>query len=823
MTVAGTQIKGVNMSNEIRSAGSVANQFGRRSFVKWSGVTAIGVGAVAGLQPVAQAPADGRADVDATVWSVCTVNCHCCCPLRVQVKDGVVVRVLPDNTGSDEFYDQQVRACVRGRSIRQRIYSPDRLKRPLRRRPGTKRGAGDWDEIGWDEAFDVIAAQMKRTIDTYGNEALWVHYGTGTRGGNILHRTLWHRLLNMVGGRLRDIGSYSWAQVNAAAKYHYGEWVSSNSMLEAQRSRLQVMFGNNPLETRMSGGGTIFDVQQVRKHFDVPTIVIDPRYTDTAVGVADTWIPIRPGTDGALIAAMILVMVTEKLHDQAFLDKYCVGFDEQHLPAGAPAGSSYLAYLTGDGPDGIRKTPAWATRITGVPEDQIVRLARQIGTTKPVAISQGWGPQRQANGEATARAIFTLAAVTGSVGIPGGGTGAFPEGYQPPIAKFPAGDNPVKTGIPVFQWQNAIERPTELTAKTAGVEGADALTHPIKFMINYAGNTLVNQHSDANAAARMLEDDTVLEFILGVDSHMTPSSRFSDILLPDAMSVEQTDLNVSRDVGEMGFVLWSQPAIKPMFESRPVYEMCIELAKRLGVEQQFTEGRTQAEWVQELLKKSREKVPDLPSEAQLRTQGIFRLPNPKKFVVPFADFRADPQANPLQTPSGKIEIYSPRLAEMAATWEFPAPQTGDRITAVPEYVETWEGAEAARKDPDHPLQLIGHHYKGRTHSSYANLPWTKEAHPQKVWLNQLDAAERGIVNGDTVEVFNDRGRIRVSAFVTPRITPGVVSVPQGAWYEPDKDGVDVGGCVNTLTRYHPSPIAKANPQHTNLCQVVKVG
>jgi anaerobic dimethyl sulfoxide reductase subunit A len=158
---------------------------------------------------------------------------------------------------------------------------------------------------------------------------------------------------------------------------------------------------------------------------------------------------------------------------------------------------------------------------------------------------------------------------------------------------------------------------------------------------------------------------------------------------------------------------------------------------------------------------------------------------------------------------------------MSHTWQFDNPGPGDKITALPEHVDTWEGAVEARTNKKYPLQVIGHHFKGRTHSTYGNVAWTKEAHPQKVWINTLDAMARGIANDDMVEVFNDRGRIRIPAKVTTRILPGVLSVPQGAWFHPDEKGVDTGGAVNTLTNIHPTPISKGNGQHTALVQVEK--
>ena len=218
-----------------------------------------------------------------------------------------------------------------------------------------------------------------------------------------------------------------------------------------------------------------------------------------------------------------------------------------------------------------------------------------------------------------------------------------------------------------------------------------------------------------------------------------------------------------------------------------------------------------------IVEASRENVPELPSFEEFRELGVWRSPDPPEVGrVSLEDFRADPEANPLTTPSGKIEIFSSTLWEMADTWELPE---GDRITATPEHLAQWEGIEEARTHDRYPLQCIGHHFKQRTHSSYGELPWLQEAHPQVVWINPLDARDRDISDNDPVEVFNDRGRIRLPARVTARIAPGILSVPQGAWFQPDADGVDVGGSVNTLTSWRQSPIHKGNAQHTTLVQV----
>lgn len=379
----------------------------RRTFLKWSGVAA-GVAGLAATTshlptPAVAAQTDGMEGVDKTVWNACLANCQSRCPLRLQVKDGAVVRVLADNTGSDEFGDFQIRACVRGRNQRERIYSPDRIKKPMKR--VGQRGEGKWEEITWEEAFDTIASELKRVKETYGNEALWYHYGSGSTGGNITKRGTWPRLLNTYGGYLGQYGDYSTAQLTAGTLFHYGGWIPSNSLEDVKNSKLQVMFANNPLETRMSGGGELAVVQKTKSEYGIRTIIIDPRYSETALAVGDEWVPIKPGTDAALVAGMIHVILSENLQDQDFLDKYCVGFDEDHMPEGIPPHNSYRSYIEGKGADGIEKTPEWAQDITGVPATTIRRLAREIANAKPCAITQGWGLQRHANGENGARGL----------------------------------------------------------------------------------------------------------------------------------------------------------------------------------------------------------------------------------------------------------------------------------------------------------------------------------------------------------------------------------------------------------------------------------
>ena len=802
----------------------------RRRFMQWSAVAG-GSAGVMGLGSCGLQPKDElspEAVGDRSVWSACNVNCGSRCPLHLVVAGGQIVRVDPDNRGSNEIGDQQVRACVRGRSIRQRIYSPERLKKPLKR--VGKRGEGKWAEIEWDEAFTLIADKLTALIASHGNESIYLNYGTGVIGATIARSwppraTAVSRLMNCVGGYLDHYNDYSAGNIEAACDFHYGGYVTSNSNDDTRNSRLVVMFGNNPHETRMSGGGEVFITQQAKKESGHKVIVIDPRQSDTVMNLADEWVPIRPGTDLALVEGMAHVMLEENLQDQEFLDTYCSGFDEEHMPEGAPANASYKSYILGLGEDGVEKTPEWAASITGLPAERIRALAREIATTKPCAINAGWGIQRHSNGESQSRAPMLLSNMIGQVGIPGGGTGCREGSASLPMASFPVLDNPVRPVISYYQWPEAITHGKGWTYKdgvrdlrdlnsNANVTNDVTLNSNIKFIWNYGSNALVNQHGDINKTIDILSDDTKCEMIVVIDTTMSVSARYADIILPDASTAEQVDLSNQGSAGNMGYTIFTEKAIEPLYDSMPVYEQLAGIADKLGVKDKFTEGRTQDDWVRWLLEESRKNVADLPSYDELKEMGVFR----KKLdpVIELKDFREDPIANALATPSGKIEIWSSNLYKMSTDWNYDDDQW---IDALPIYRRTRELAG----DPlqaKYPIQVIGHHYKQRTHSSYGNSPWLKEAHPQRVWINTLDAAARDIKEGDMTRVHNDFGEIRLPAYVTNRILPGVSSVPQGAWYTPEKPGgVDVGGSVNTLTSHQTTAYAKGNGQHSALVQI----
>ena len=234
----------------------------------------------------------------------------------------------------------------------------------------------------------------------------------------------------------------------------------------------------------------------------------------------------------------------------------------------------------------------------------------------------------------------------------------------------------------------------------------------------------------------------------------------------------------------------------------------------------YLDGKDQEGWTKQIYEGAREKDPRLPSYEEGYKMGEFHYRNPDGYKPAYKDFVDDPEAHPLKTPSGKIEIFSEQLQKMAETWELDDPR--DVIAPIPLYTPGVDSFEDCTDEL--PFTLIGFHYKARTHSSWGNVDVVKQAAPQEVWINTADAARLGIENGEMVSVFNDHGEVHIQAKVTPRIIPGSLAIPQGAWRDADMNGdrIDKGGCINTLTNMHPSPIAKGNPQHSNIAGVRKI-
>jgi Tat-targeted selenate reductase subunit YnfE len=759
----------------------------------------------------------GGATTETIVWNHCAVNCASVCALQCHVQDGEITYVESDNVGAPELGNAQARACLKGRSIRRWLNNPDRLMYPMKRTEGTKRGDEKYDQISWDEALDTIAEKLKYTIDTYGNEAVHFQYSSGVCSGAMMLGYSITRLFNLLGGYLNYYGTYSSAQLTAGTLYTYGGGNAGSSLGNVQEGQLVVFFGANPAITRMGGGAHSHDYVQMLETKKPRVVIIDYRLNNS-LALGGEWVPIRPGTDGALAAALAYIFITEGYTDDEFLHTYCVGYDEESLPESAPAGSSFKSYILGES-DGTPKTPAWASAITQIPEQRIIDLGNEMGQADPVFICQGKGSERHSNGEITTRMVMVLPQLLGQIGKPGTSDGREPGTSSLPIGIFPVGENPIKTSIPCFKWPDAIRDMKSFTPLNSGLRGAESVGTNIKFIFNYAGNCLTNQHSDINTTHDLLRDESLVEFIVTSEVYMTDSAKYSDIIIPDLTTQEQVDV-AALGGGEMQGVVFAQPVYEPKFERRGIYEVCCDLAERLGVLDEFTEGgKTREDWCKEIYATFLESSPNAPTWEDGVAMGIYKTgitPNP---IIKLKEFVEDPTANALPTESGLIQIYSEKLAEYAQTWEL---REDEIISAIPEFDPGFESY--VNLDEKHPLIIAGFHHRSSTHSSYANNEIIQASLRHQVWINPADAETRSIEDGATVAITTDRGEIRIEAKVTPLIVPGAVGLAQGMWHDADMNGdrVDYGGCINTLTTERPSPLAKANPQHSNIGEVRKV-
>jgi len=734
-------------------------------------------------------------------------NCGGRCLLNIQVKDGVIARIETDDRPGDTPADPQLRACIRGRSYRRRQYHADRLRHPLVRTG--KRGEGKFRRASWDEALELMSAEILRIRNKFGNQSLFIPYGTGSYS-QLNGRWPAVKLMNLLGGSLDYYNSYSWACISKATTTVYGTGITGNQRQDWLNSKYILMWGWNPAEMR-DGTNSDYFIKKAREN-GARVVCIDPRMTLSAVALADEWIAIRPGTDTAMMSAMAYIMVKENLLDYDFIRTHCVGFDSTQMPKGLEEEESYIDYILGNR-DGQPKTPQWAAPITGVPSETIARIAREFAQTKPAMLYQGYGMQRRAYGEQPVRGGCVLAAITGNIGIHGGwasGIALQPDG-GPFWSIFPTGTNPVKAKIPTFLWTEAITRGTSLSSKE-GLTGVEKLDSNIKFIWSVASNILANQHGNVNRAQNILADETLVEYIVVQDQFMTPSARYADLVLPVCTHFETWGLADGWKYGEEVFLM--PQILKPAFETKSDYRICADLAARMGLSDAFTEGLDEKGWTRRLWNQYRAtRFPDLPDFDKFieSNQGVYSLPVITP-AISMEDFRNDPKAYPLKTPSGKIEIFSETLFNLHQDKEIPP---------IPKYIQEWEspfGSEAAQ----YPLQAIGPHYMARVHSTHDNNDWLKEAFPQRVFINPIDAENRKLTNGDKVLVFNERGKICLKCRITPRIMPGVVAIPQGAWTMPDHNGTDLNGNINVLSSERWTPLAFGNAQHTIMVEVNKL-
>jgi anaerobic dimethyl sulfoxide reductase subunit A len=695
-------------------------------------------------------------------------GCSHDCGGRCVVKDGRIVRIEGD-TGDEK----QFRACLRGRSYRQRLYHEDRLLYPLRR--VGERGEGRFERISWDEALAAVAKELNRVKESYGNEALF-YIGYSGGHGQLHGMRAVFRLLNKFGGCSKTWGGASHEGGIFASMATYGTLSTGNTRDDLANSELIIMWGWNPAETIWDTNTSLHLMEA--KEGGTRIVSVDPRLTSSTATFAHDWLPIKPCTDTAALLAMAYVIIDEALHDQAFLERYTVGFEP------------FRAYVTGTA-DGIPKTPRWAEAICGVPAETLAQLARDFATCKPAALIAGWGPGRTAFGEQYHRVAMVLTAMTGNIGIHGGNAAGFERSYgSRGMRGFSAGRNPLEVDGPVRKDALRLPGGTSPTAVRVHVSKVwDALLkgrgggYPADYKLLYVtnGNPL-NQFPHTNKGVEALQK---MEFVVVHEQFMTATARYADILLPVNTILERND--IAHPWLSAPYYIFVNQVVESLGESKTDFDICGELAPRIGVNDYS--DLDEEGW----LRRSVDSADDIQDYEEFKKKGkhVVKLPEP---YVSFKAQIEDPENHPFPTPSGKIEIFSELLADM----------DNPEIPPVPQYIEPPEGPDDPLRER-YPLQLITTHFRRRVHSIFENVPWLRELEPDAVWINPVDAEPRGIKDGDTLRIFNQRGTVAMPARVTGRIIPGVVNIHEGAWYSPDKEGIDRGGCANVLTVDEHSP------------------
>ena len=504
-------------------------------------------------------------------------DCGNKCKMLARVQEGCVLSVFPDSS----IPEKRFTGCARGRAYRQTFLSSRRLRYPMER--VGQRGSGLFRRISWEEAAEKVSCGIRKAGETYGPGSRYVTAASGVSALVRGDRFVKH-LLSINGGYLQYYNTYSTGCANYVLPYIYGTNVCGSVEEDLFNTKLLILWGHNPADTQW--GDRQLKILAELKQKGLRIIVIDPRRTETAHLMADQWIGLRPGTDGALADAMAYVIWSEGLQDQTFMDTFCLGFDEQHMPAGYPAHESYHSYLFGH-KDGLIKTPQWAEEITGVPAQVIINLAREYASTKPACLIPGLGPQRTMNGEQNCRSCAMLACLTGNVGISGGSSGAYASRKGHSAPQFIPRESPYRGEIPTFLWTRAIDDPQSLTP-AEGLRGVEKLDSGIKVIFNLASGILMNQHSNINDTIRILREPGKLDFLVVSDVVMTPSARFADLLLP-GVSFFETE-NVVPPWSDSDYLLYNEQAIPPLFGSLFEFEWVRLAARHMGYEEQFLLG-----------------------------------------------------------------------------------------------------------------------------------------------------------------------------------------------------------------------------------------
>ncbi len=679
---------------------------------------------------------------------------------------------------------------------------PTRIDAPMVRKswldggPGCQselRGVDPFVEVSWDTAYNLVSCELDRVRTQHGNQSIFGgSYGWASAGRFHHAQSQLHRFLNCIGGYTRSKFTYSFAAAEAMVPHILGSFrafLDTCTSWESIRknTKLVVAFGGMPIKNgQISQGGTGNHLQRdgllgaaaAKIHF----VNISPLRSDLLEEVGGDWLAIRPNTDVALILGIAHTLEVEGLSDRGFLNRYTEGFDK------------FLPYLMGQS-DEVAKTADWAADITDIPAETIRQLARRMASERTM-ISVSWSLTRQDHGEQPFWAAIMLASMLGQIGLPGGGFGF---GYSAmnyigsqhtiiPGASFPQGQNAIESLIPVA-------RITDLLLH--GGEHFDfngiRYKYPETKLVYWAGGNPFHHHQDLNL---LMDAWHKPETIIAHEWCWNSLAKRADIVLPCTTTLERQDIAMTpRDP----YVISMAKLTEPNGQARDDYDIFAGIAERMGVGDAFTEGRSKLEWQRWIYEQTQDNARavkiDMPNYETFLKDGWFKLSDPVKQIVMLENFRDDPISNPLDTPSGRIEIFSETVANFRyddcpghPTWQEPY---------------EWLGCVDARW----PLHLISNQPKDKLHSQldHGQVSSAKKVNfREPIHINPSDAADRDLRNGDVVQVNNSRGACLAGVVIDNALREGVVQMSTGAWYDPEDPSKPNSLCKhgnpNVLTR-----------------------
>ncbi len=693
--------------------------------------------------------------------------------------------------------------------------------RDRRQSDGTRRGKEPFVAVSWDEALDLAAEALDETRKKYGNQAIYGgSYGWASAGRFHHAQSQIHRFLNTIGGYTFSVTSYSAGAAEVIVPHVLG-MPFFQVMFEAptvadmiKHTRLAICFGGIAMKnTQVNAGGlgahTAADQVEEFRKANIDFINVSPIRDDMSERLNADWWACRPNSDVAIMLGIAHTLESEDLVDRSFLDRYCTGYDK------------FTPYLLGQS-DGVAKNADWAEGLSGIAADDLRQIARRMAKERSV-VGISWSLQRAEHGEQTYWMATTLAAMVGSHGLPGGGVaygygsvhniGFFGRRSLPfKVGSLRQGKNPVENHIPVSRISDMLLNP----GSTMDYNGEQIRLPDIK-TVYWAGGNPFHHHQDIGRLRRAWSKP---ETIIVNEPFWTATARHSDIVFPCTTPLERNDF-----AGGMydNYISPMPKAVSRFKEARDDFDIFSGLAKRLGVEHTFTEGRDEMQWVEHLYEITKNNAAkeniSLPGFEDFWAGEQIGLSE----VIPDAVFRLeafrnDPDSNPLKTPSGKIEIFS----ETIDSFNY------DDCIGHPAWFDKTEWLGATRSKT-YPLHLLSNQPKTRLHSQFdhaANSRDAKVKNREIVRIHPADAKSRGIASGDIVRLYNDRGSCLAAAVTSESMRHGVVELPTGAWYDPeepsDESSMDVHGNPNVLTKdIGTSKLAQGPTAHSCLVEVEK--